>query len=299
MPFITIFLIKIIEIICPGIPGWLLVDDTLISKNYSIKLPGVDFIFNTLTGGFTKGFSIVVITWTNGIITIPLDYRVWFTKEISEPFYLIKIELAQDLISEILFKRPFYGVLADGLYASTDMMKFLNKHTIKFNMRMASNRVVTLDNGTKCKLKELRSIKPLKNVRSKTISATWQGMPLHFTAEVRVDRHGEKTIVYIVSNYRSDSSKDHVRAYKLRWNIECFFRTAKQSLGLQQCFARSLDRQKAHIYAVFISYTFLQIICLQKKLSNVEQAIKAFKDIKSTNLKSSFFLLSQFFEAVT
>lgn len=52
------------------------------------------------------------------------------------------------------------------------------------------------------------------------------------------------------------SWKNIVNAYKLRWTIECFFRTAKQSFGLQSFHHRKFNKIVCHVTCSFIAYLF-------------------------------------------
>jgi len=50
----------------------------------------------------TPGFSIVVLAWTNGNITIRISYKCWFRKEaVGKDQYESKSEKAEQLILEI------------------------------------------------------------------------------------------------------------------------------------------------------------------------------------------------------
>jgi hypothetical protein len=57
----------------------------------------------------------------------------------------------------------------------------------------------------------------------------------------------------------------HVNTYRLRWCIEKFFRTAKQSLGLEQCQAQKIDRVSNHINAFMIAFVALEEVKHLKK----------------------------------
>lgn len=86
------------------------------------------------------GYAIVVLAWTNGKTTIPLDFEFWFSKDVVSPDnYFTKIQLAKKLIERIIEVIEVKGVLLDGLYASEDMMQFLNNLGVRFEMRMHSN----------------------------------------------------------------------------------------------------------------------------------------------------------------
>jgi len=60
--------------------GWLIIDDTTISKPFARFLAGVYTIYNTALGRPDKGLSIVVVAWSNGQITIPLKFGWHFQK---------------------------------------------------------------------------------------------------------------------------------------------------------------------------------------------------------------------------
>ena len=175
-------------------------------------------------------------------------------------------------------------------------MEFLNSRGITFEMRMASNRVITVGNGKKIKIKDLKSLRPQRNARSRTQAVFWNGLRVYITSEIRINKRGEKSVVFLVSNYEA-LLKNHVRAYKLRWKIEMIFRTSKQSLGLEECSSRSLKKQRIHIYLVFLSYAFLQNECFSTNCENVEEVIKALQASKSPTQKRLIGRLEQFFGA--
>lgn len=66
-----------------------------------------------------------------------------------------------------------------------------------------------------------------------------------------------------------------IELYKLRWSIECFFRTAKQRFGLDKFHVRKFNEIIGHITFAFISYLFLA--CL--KIVNPEFANYTFGQI--------------------
>ena len=62
--------------------GHLIIDDTAMLKPFSSCLPGVWYIFDTIFGRAEKGFRKVVLVWSNGNITIPLDFKWLFSKDL-------------------------------------------------------------------------------------------------------------------------------------------------------------------------------------------------------------------------
>ena len=276
--------------------GWLVIDDTLIAKLFAKFIEGLDLHYNSAIGRCEKGLCAVTIAWTDGKITIPLDFEFWLSKDILDKDYLTKIQLAQILIKKLIETIEFEGVILDGLYASAEMIKFLNELNIKFEMRMHSNRIITTRNGRKIKLSNLRELKMRRNERSRSMLAQWKGINLYFTAELRIDKNGEKSIVYIVSNWEAPS-KVHVATYAMRWVTEKFYRTSKQSLGLRDSGTRAIRKQKVHIYSIFYAYAFLQVKKEQIGALNVEEVIKYYQDAKPRQIQLDLEAFSQIFEA--
>ncbi len=177
-------------------------------------------------------------------------------------------------------------VLADGLYAIVDMLKGLIDQGIRFEMRLHANRVVK-DGDFKGQVKKHPKLKLSGKRPMRTIKAEWYGMNIYITAFRRVTKYGRVIITYQVSNYKS-SARQHVRAYEFRWNIEKFFRTAKQRLGLNDCQSRKKTLQENHLLNVFFAYAFLQYERKKNRLKNVESAMKSIKGSSFEDVKSQF-----------
>lgn len=119
-----------------------------------------------------------------------------------------------------------------------------------------------------------------RNQHSKTIQASWKGINLNFTAELRINKNGEKGIVFFVEAL----SNVHVKTYALCWRIEMMFRTCKQYLGLQHCSSRGFESQKLHVLLVLFCYTFLQYYIDWRLFKNVEDLIKHLLKVKNYTL---------------
>ena len=277
-------------------PGWLIIDDTLVEKLFAKCLSLIGYHKDTSSGSTTKGYCIVVIAWTNNWVTIPLALTYWTPKKVQLEGYKTKIQLSQELIAAYYNPEYCVGVLLDGLYASREMMDFLNAREINYEMRMASNRVITLGNGEKVKIRDLSTLRPQRNARSRTQKLNWNGLDVFITSQIRINRHGERSIVFLVSNYEANS-KSHVEAYDRRWKIEMIFRTVKQHLGLEECSSKSRDKQTIHIHYVFLCYAYLECERVAKGYENVESVIKYYQALKSPQQKMLINRLEQFFGA--
>jgi hypothetical protein len=278
--------------------GWLIFDDTLMKKPFAKAIEGVNYHYDTQSRSLKKSLSIVACVWDNSKVTIPIDAELYDKQKTSGSKKHTKLDLVKLIVERIYDKTTCKGLLLDALYASRDMIKFFTRKKIKFVMRIPSNRLIQVPGSEKAvKLRDVPGLKLRKNERSRTMCASWHGIPLFFTVEKRIKKNGEKVLVYLVSNWEAPS-KEVVQTYKRRWAIEKFFRTAKQSLGLQDCSARSINKQRMHIGMVFYSYAFLQWEGLKKKVPNSESAIKDFRSLKFDECISRIQVFSRNFEAL-
>jgi hypothetical protein len=270
--------------------AYLIIDDTLISKQYSRVIEGTSDNYDSSENRTYRSLCVVVGMLTDGTITIPINHAIWVSKEFAEEnSYKKKRVLAQELILQIKDKINIKCVIMDGLYAVDEFMKWLTDQKISFEMRMHSNRVVE-QKSICAQLRHHPGLALKRGRSSRTIKVLWKGNYYYVTAYKRYDSKENATIVFQVSNFKAIASQ-HIRIYGYRWNIEIFFRTAKQSLGLKDCQSRKLARQEGHIFQVFLAYTIAQ--CERKilNLKNTETAIKSIKarnSINRTHVKSRF-----------
>ncbi len=124
--------------------------------------------------------------------------------------------------------------------------------------------------GKKIKAKDLWEEEiPLEHISGRTMKAgcvvvTINGFknPLKLVLVQEFDKCGRPKARYILVCTDTNYSKEKIiRAYKLRWSIECFFRTAKQRFGLDQFHVRKLNKIHSHVTFSFISY--LLIACIK------------------------------------
>ncbi len=279
-------LIKVVNAVFKRKRLYLIIDDTLILKTYSKFIAGTSDNFDSADRKTHRSLCSVVAMITDGTIAIPVDQAIWTAMEFATVDCKKKWELAEQLIAKIYQKISIYMVLADGLYAIVDMLKSLIAQDIRFEMRLHANRVIK-DSNFKGQVKNHPKLRLSGKRPMRTIKAEWYGMSIYITAFRRVTKYGRVIITYQVSNYKA-SARKHVRAYEFRWNIEKFFRTAKQKLGLNDCQSRKKKSQENHLLNVFFAYAFLQYERKKNKLKNVESVIKSIKGASFKNIKSQF-----------
>jgi len=265
---------------------YLIIDDTIISKIYSKYIEGACDNYSTTTGKTERSLCSVVAMLTDGEIAIPVDQSLWISKEFIGGKKRTKSMIAKDLIEKIIELTPIHGVLIDGLYTTEYLMSWLIQKNIRFDGRFHSNRSVENKSKT-AQIKELQSLKVSGKKPIRSTIVKWKKMKLHVTSLFRRNVAGREIITYYASNYKAPK-KEHVYAYGIRWNIEKFFRTAKQKLGLNDCMVRNRDGQEKHIANVFFAYALLQIEKHRHKLKNVETLISSIKSYNFTMLQQRF-----------
>lgn len=269
-------------------PLFLIIDDTLIQKIYSKIIEGTSDNYDSADRKQYRSLCSITAMLSDGVHALPIDQKIWTSKEFACE-YKKKTELAQQLIEEIKKEVRIKCVVMDGLYATIDMIDWCTKNQVPFECRFHSNRVITTKREGKVSLRACKQLRLTGCRQARTIRANWKGFSLYITSIRRINRYGVCTIVYQVSNYKT-SALGHARVYTYRWQIEKFFRTAKQHLGFAHCQSRKLSLQINHIKNVFLAYHFLQWECRNHKLKSPELALK---QLKSKTFKSLITALSR------
>lgn len=269
----------------------LLIDDTLVKKEYAKCIEETKIHFDSSKKIYVNSYCLVAAMLSNGDFAVPITFKLWLTKDRK------KYELAQDLILQIMQYVKLEIVLMDGLFANKNMIEWLNCHNLNFEMRFHSNRIIS-DKKNKAQVKNFKNLKPKGRRHSRTIKIKWHKFDLYLTSVKHVNKDGCIKFSYQIANYKAISAV-HVHAYRIRWHIEKFFRTAKQYLGLQDCISVKLSKQLAHFQNIFFAYTILQYFMKQKtKFSCPEDVISFFKSKKHRLLAYLKSLVDQIFSVV-
>lgn len=270
-------------------------DDTLIKKIFSQFIEGTDVFFDTKTNQMVMSYKLLIASITDGKYAIPLRCSFLPSKRAMENAAAFKEELVKKIILEIqkIFPNHIIIVTADGAFATKSLLSWAVDNSIFAEMRMHSNRVVQY-NGKSSKISDIKELIPKGRHMARTIQAIWHDIPLEITAQRRIDKHGEESIVYQAATYKASPSQ-HVAAYKNRWSIEKINRTTKQYVGLQECFSTKLDTQLQHVASVLLAYAFAQVEMKKQRLANPEEAIRYFRQQNFDFLKRRFGALDEIF----
>lgn len=194
----------------------------------------------------------ICLSLTNGIVYIPLSFRIWTSKKITNKLdYKKKTELFSAMLYEYLIKRiPVKTILFDNGFAAMRILQWLNNKGFTWFTRIKANKNVKY-NGKKCHLKDL-NLKIDEGVVLKMIGVK------ELVKIIRICHQDE--IVYIATNQTDIDDTKMIEMYRARWKCEVFHREAKQHLGLENIRMRSWQKLQNHVGFVCLSYALLSIL---------------------------------------
>lgn len=215
--------------------GYLMIDDTVISKPFAKRIENLAWIFDSKIKKSILGINLVVIAWSNGKVTIPLAFKVYQKKNGKT-----KIDLAIELLeyARKLGIKPKF-VCFDSWYTAARVFNKIEKCKWIFVTRLKKNR-------------KLDGI-PVRDVYR---NPYWQKQgKLVGGIKVLVVRHGKK---YFATNDLSLTKQELLSCYKQRWEIETIFKALHSKLGLDECQVRKLSSQTAHFHLCLMAYVALE-----------------------------------------
>jgi SRSO17 transposase len=270
-----------------GEEHFLIFDDSTILKPHAKDIEGIDYCFDGCTGDTGLGLQMLTALLSDGNIKIPVELVPYISKKIARLHFRSKSELAAKIYLCLITKFKIDTVLADAHYAVKQFLALLTELGQPFLMKFPCNRVVRIGNK-KGQLKEIFRLK--RNERFKAIQAEFHGHDYYFYV-VKVK---PGTIAYFISLDQYDQD-ELSRLYKIRWGIELFHRTAKQSLGWKECQMISNEKQVLHSFYVMYAYAIAEMVRVKLKFEKTEDAIRAIWDAKAPQATGGFCAAGQNF----
>lgn len=241
--------------------GYLVGDDSLLSKKFSRENELARKQYSGNAHGLVNGISLVNLLWTLGEEYVPIDYRI-YQKENDDK---TKNDHFQDMLKKAN-KRGFkpYYVLMDSWYSSVENLKLITKELgWNFICNLKSNRKVCVTKGLYVSVSDL----PLAD---KQVRKVWLKDYGYALVCKLADKDGG--ITYLATNDLSQTDYDeYTTHFEHRWKIEEFHRGLKQTTGIEKCYATTAAAQKTHIFASFIAFVKLETARIKERVSWYEQ----------------------------
>lgn len=262
----------------------LIIDDSTYDRSRSKKVELLSRVWDHTTGRFVRGFRMLTLCWSDGVSCLPLDFALLSSTDATKRFceatkivdkrccaYKRREEATIKSTAHLgeMVKRVLSAgidasyVLMDSWFAMPATIVSLSHHLPVICMIKKTPKILYGYGDRRCDLMTLYRCLKKRRGRAKILASvivTLKGK--HKAKVVFVRDRRKKDWLALLSTDIHLPDEDVVRIYGKRWDIEVFFKMAKQHLKLAkeiQC--RDFDALIAHTSIVFMRYMFLAYQC--------------------------------------
>lgn len=262
----------------------LILDDSPYDRSRSKWVELLSRVWDHSTGRYLKGFRMLTICWSDGTSCLPMDFALLSSADAKKRLcdsqkaldkrccaYQRRKEATQKATAhlETMVKRILStGVsakylLMDSWFTMPTTVVTLAKHLKVIGLVKKSPKIHYTFNGQSLDLMAIYRRLSKRRGRAKILVSTLVMLNDSVAAKlVFVRDRRKKGWLALLSTDTDLADEDIVRVYGKRWDIEVFFKMAKQHLKLAkeiQC--RDYDALIAHTTIVFMRYMFLAYQC--------------------------------------
>jgi hypothetical protein len=262
----------------------LIIDDSSYDRSRSKMVELLSRVYDHATGRFMKGFRMLTICWSDGISCLPIDFsllsstdakkRLCGSQKVMDKRCCAHQRRKEAVTKatehlEIMVKRILSTgiraqyLLMDSWFTMPAIVTALSKHIDVIGMVKKSPKIYYRYNGYALDLMAIYRKLKKRPGRAKILASTLVQLKDGQTVKlVFVRDRRKKDWLALLSTDVTLTDADIIRIYGKRWDIEVFFKMAKQHLKLAkeiQC--RDYDALIAHTSIVFMRYMFLAYQC--------------------------------------
>lgn len=296
----------------------LIIDDSLYDRSRSKRVELLARVYDHVDKCYRKGFRMLTCCWSDGASCLPLDFVLLSSADSKQRLcessktldkrscaYKRRKEATQKATSllEGMVKRIFAAgisakyLLMDSWFTAPAILTALTVHIKVIGRVKKTSKVHYRFNGVRLDVKAIYSKLKKRRGLAKILAST--NVMLDDTVEAKlvfIRHRTKKDWLAIISTDTELTDEDIVRIYGKRWDIEVFFKMAKQHLKLAkeiQC--RDYDALVAHTTFVFLRYIFLayQNRCETDSRSMGDLFYYACEDIKDISFMEALFRIIQ------
>jgi DDE superfamily endonuclease len=262
----------------------LIIDDSPYDRSRSKWVELLSSVWDHSTKRFLKGFRMLTICWSDGNSCLPMDFALLSSSDAKKRLcgtkksvdkrccaYQRRKEATEKATAhlEAMVKRVLStGVsaqylLMDSWFTMPATIVTLAQHIKVIGMVKKSSRIHYTFNGQSLDLMAIYRRLGKRRGRAKILASANVLLKDEVAAKIVFVRdRRKKDWLALLSTDTNLADEDIVRIYGKRWDIEVFFKMAKQHLKLTkeiQC--RDYDALIAHTTIVFMRYMFLAFQC--------------------------------------
>ena len=290
-----LFLLKVVSVIInsfikpltnDGREDVLIIDDSSYSRDRSKKVELLARVFDHATMRYFKGFRLFQLGWSDGNSFLPVDLALMSSPKKSNRYQEMNTnidkrscgykrrkeatEKSTDLIVPMIKRAIAQGIrakylLMDSWFGFPSIILKAKKHIDVICMVKNTPKIFYYENDKTLTLsglyKSFRKRRGRANIKgSRIVEIEHEGQKNQVKIVFIRNRNKQRAWLAILSTDIHLSDEDIVRIYGKRWDIEVFFKMAKQHLRLNnEIQIRNYDGMIAHISIVFLRYIFLTV----------------------------------------
>ncbi len=262
----------------------LIMDDSTYARSRSKKVELLSRVFDHSTGRFVKGFRMLALCWSDGASCLPLDFALLASADAQKRLCESRksmdkrccasqrrkeaVQKATDNARAMVKRALGAGikaqyVLMDSWFTMPAMVSALAKHIDVIGMVKKTPNVKYGFDGESLCLKDIYKRLTKRCGRAKILASTRVALKDGLVVKlVFVRDRRKKDWLALLSTDLKLGDADVVRIYGKRWDIEVFFKMAKQHLNLaKEIQLRDYDGLIAHTTIVFLRYMFVAYQC--------------------------------------
>ena len=270
---------------------YLILDDSKKDKRGK-EMDAVGWVHDPISKKFVWGHQYIKATIYARGTTIPFAVRLYVkdndSLNLGIPFRKVT-ELAAEIIRSFVAPKGIKVlVLFDTYYLCPVVTKACKEKKFHYISVLKSNRNLNkrgrkLKSGSygaycfKSKEKSKMKISKEHGIASyKFVDASWiEVNKLGLSHLVFSRKNSERNILTLVTDHPRLKAVDIIRSYDIRWNIEVFFKDAKQLLGLGRYRNRSYKAAVTHLHLVCFAYALLTHIAINSTCEKENKRNKA------------------------
>ena len=248
--------------------GVLILDDTLIEKS-GRSMEGAGWLFDHSQCRNIWSHCYVTTLFSNGEERVPMHLAPYVKEEACSDLgriFRTKLEIAIDLIGKDLAYIEPAAVVFDSWFGSQELLEHIGSKELPFITEAKGNRLIQTEDGP------IQAQVLLTYVSAVFFLAIEGDDQYHFCMERMTRIKGGMTVRFLFFKECQDDEKalvlmtnaldmpvkDVLRYYKMRWDVEVFYRDCKQYLGMGEYQVRRIDVGVTHLLLVFLAYTILK-----------------------------------------
>lgn len=255
-------------------------DDSMFERNRSKAVEMLARFKDHATGTFYKGFRLLTMGWSDGHSFVPMDFALLSSAKSSingmtegidkrshgykrrqEAFFSAPHVIAAMLDRAIQAGISASYALMDSWFTHAPLIQEIRRRKIHVIGMVKNDNKRYLVDGQRLSLKELYAV-----------ASRVEGKHHHILRLIRTELAPGIPVIIVFVRHRSKKNEwlallstdltltapDIIRIYRMRWDIEVFFKCAKSLLRLQKEFqGRSYDLLVSHTTIVFSRYILL------------------------------------------